>query len=564
MADMDVQIKFTAVSGQAIKAIDELNKSIDSIGADFVKAGIALKGFSAAIDSFEKSAKKLGRDLSVNVTAPIVALAGLSLKNVFDSAIMSKGSEEAQRFAGNVQALKKQFDELTLSIGQKLLPVANRVVYVFSKIMDEFSKLSSETQKMVVDFGLIAAAVGPVILAMSSFLGVFSKIIAAVGSFLQAAGAIVAAINPVIAAVVAASYVLTGLFNVFNGLRKSGVDTVDALLQAFSLVPAFLNKYLMAPIVRLVGISAELLSKFTGLFSESLASGIKSAADTINNTSMVLYGRLDEVKASLDSQLAKIGSSVADSFTFGFSSKFSDFSKSFEEGFREFDNKAITLITDFDKRVMETARQINNSIASNMSNAFLDFADGTKTAEQAFNDMAKSIIKNILQMILQMKLFNAIAGANGAGGLGGLFAPAATAPTSAIAGFASGGFVSGPGTGTSDSIMARLSNGEFVSDAATVKHFGSDFFHNLKSFAKRGAPSSRKSSMPAFAEGGLAGGNGGPKVVIQNSGSPKEVSSTSYDPSTAVTTVILEDIQKNGTISKALQGTFNVKRGGFA
>ena len=38
--------------------------------------------------------------------------------------------------------------------------------------------------------------------------------------------------------------------------------------------------------------------------------------------------------------------------------------------------------------------------------------------------------------------------------------------------FASGGFVSGPGTGTSDSIDAKLSNGESVNNAKTTKMFG--------------------------------------------------------------------------------------------
>ena len=44
---------------------------------------------------------------------------------------------------------------------------------------------------------------------------------------------------------------------------------------------------------------------------------------------------------------------------------------------------------------------------------------------------------------------------------------------------AAGGMVTGPGTGTSDSISARLSNGEFVVKSAAVKHYGPDFFNSL-------------------------------------------------------------------------------------
>jgi len=69
--------------------------------------------------------------------------------------------------------------------------------------------------------------------------------------------------------------------------------------------------------------------------------------------------------------------------------------------------------------------------------------------------------------------------------------------------FASGGRIRGPGTGTSDSIMARLSNGEYVIKAAAVRKYGAHMFDNLNGMR-----------VPKFADGGMvgsvsaAGGNG--------------------------------------------------------
>lgn len=45
--------------------------------------------------------------------------------------------------------------------------------------------------------------------------------------------------------------------------------------------------------------------------------------------------------------------------------------------------------------------------------------------------------------------------------------------------YASGGFVSGPGTGTSDSINARLSNGEYVIQSSAVGRYGVDFLNAI-------------------------------------------------------------------------------------
>ena len=44
---------------------------------------------------------------------------------------------------------------------------------------------------------------------------------------------------------------------------------------------------------------------------------------------------------------------------------------------------------------------------------------------------------------------------------------------------ADGGYMTGPGTKTSDSIPAWLSNGEFVVKAAAVDHYGADFMHRV-------------------------------------------------------------------------------------
>jgi hypothetical protein len=49
-----------------------------------------------------------------------------------------------------------------------------------------------------------------------------------------------------------------------------------------------------------------------------------------------------------------------------------------------------------------------------------------------------------------------------------------------------GGYVSGPGSGTSDSILARLSNGEFVINAASARRLGGAFLQRLNRYASGG------------------------------------------------------------------------------
>jgi TP901 family phage tail tape measure protein len=79
-------------------------------------------------------------------------------------------------------------------------------------------------------------------------------------------------------------------------------------------------------------------------------------------------------------------------------------------------------------------------------------------------------------------------------------------------GFALGGMVSGPGTALSDSILALLSDGEFVIRAAAVQHYGPDFFDalNMKAVPKVWAP--KFSTLDGFAGGGAVSSTGGEKL----------------------------------------------------
>ena len=91
-------------------------------------------------------------------------------------------------------------------------------------------------------------------------------------------------------------------------------------------------------------------------------------------------------------------------------------------------------------------------------------------------------------------------------------------------GLAAGGMVRGPGTGTSDSVLARLSAGEFVMKTAAVDHWGPRFMHalnNLKNpmgFAEGGLVGLGASLMPPsgarFAEGGLAATEAGTPIHL--------------------------------------------------
>ena len=77
-----------------------------------------------------------------------------------------------------------------------------------------------------------------------------------------------------------------------------------------------------------------------------------------------------------------------------------------------------------------------------------------------------------------------------------------------IGGFAGGGQISGPGTGTSDSIVARVSNGEWIVRKAAVDFYGSRHLAALNAMA-----------LPRFAVGGSVGPQRAAPTVVMVRGS---------------------------------------------
>lgn len=153
-----------------------------------------------------------------------------------------------------------------------------------------------------------------------------------------------------------------------------------------------------------------------------------------------------------------------------------------------------------------------------------------KSLSDAFRSLIKSVLSE-LNKLNAKRLAEALSGQVGDffyNITGNAQSAPVQGPRKSDGSFAEGGHVMGPGTETSDSIFARLSRGEFVVKAASVRRVGLGFLNAVN----RGfIPNIR---MPKFAVGGLVGAAGaqsyvssvgGPNVGVKviNVNDPNEV-----------------------------------------
>lgn len=168
----------------------------------------------------------------------------------------------------------------------------------------------------------------------------------------------------------------------------------------------------------------------------------------------------------------------------------------------------------------EAALALEGSFKDGLADLFKDLITGTKSASQAISELAKHVLSTFLDLIsrkLASKLFDSLFG-GGAGGTGGgglnLFGG-----ISSVLGlkFSEGGPVSGPGTATSDSIPARLSDGEYVVRAAAVRRVGVAFLDAVNHWGEgpRIARPASAHAVSTFAQGGLVRAPSGPATPVQ-------------------------------------------------
>lgn len=143
------------------------------------------------------------------------------------------------------------------------------------------------------------------------------------------------------------------------------------------------------------------------------------------------------------------------------------------------------------------------TVGKSMGSAMADFIMGAKTAKEALGDFVRGIIQNAVSILTEWLAVFAIYSAFPTWASGMTPADAANKTVFGVSKKkATGGLITGPGTGTSDSIPAMLSNGEYVINAAAVQRLGTAYLDTINS--------------PHYAEGGQVGtpamgaaGNGG-------------------------------------------------------
>lgn len=174
------------------------------------------------------------------------------------------------------------------------------------------------------------------------------------------------------------------------------------------------------------------------------------------------------------------------------------------------------------KTTSASSKIIKESLTNNLADAFTNMLTGVKDFKDAFKDMANAVLADIARIIAQKWATKIVSGL----------------------GFAGGGHVVGAGTGTSDSISAWLSNGEYVLNAAAVKRVGLDFLDSINygmARLKTGPVTRARFAAGGYVNAAQATASVSVPVVINGNATPSLVSNLRTEIENAVINVLARE-----------------------
>lgn len=447
----------------------------------------------------------------------------------------------------------------TLSLGRKgiedLGKEAERLGLIFSgdelRIGDEFNdSLSKLTQGISAAVTRLALAFGPGLTKLFDTLAkaieqlqpAINQVVQTVGpAFTSAITAITDALGPLGTLAVVAGI---GILSI-----GKAVTVVGTLLGPFgTLLGAVFNPF--ARLLPTIASGLSVVARSVGLVS--------TAIRLLGIAATVAFGPWGIAIAAIGFALGALAVYIAQNFTW---SEFTAAVSTAWNGLLDFIKRGLQAITDFATyiaglpesawqvlsdgaeaaftTISEAATGLWDSITEAFDAGVQFFADLWESIKQGATDAwdflktafengvsaATDFLQPLIDTINQLwdllkKVGEALTGAGSGGGGGDL-------PQ-----FKAGGMIRGPGTGTSDSILARVSNREFIMKRKATDYYGPGFMNalnNLKiplkairGFAAGGMVGDMSQALrrgiPAFAEGGMVHAGGGGRPVNLNIG----------------------------------------------
>ena len=517
------------------------------------------------------------------------------------------GKAVSESVFGQLSKLKNTFLNLAEVIGGRLVPIIQPFVEKITNLLQNLQKSNPEVLDFAVKLGAVLAVVGPVSIGIGLLVSNISLLVNPITIGITLLAGLTSGLDYLAKKFQFVSTIINGfntiLFSMLGALGKYIELTIEfgsTLVKVGSIVSDTFGLEKVSKFGEGVSKTLEDVSKAVGSASNDLFGTAKLSLDkalkgetadvvsvndffggtkkiiddatkagelTGQNFKKGLQDNIPKSASELDEKTRKFLLEADEDLARQRAEKYKSLPKALEGSFNipadavrdlSESNGILTPLAGKFSELKEKTIELSETgqiFSNSFSNAFSNIADGTKSLEDSFKGLGKTILNSLFNSAISSAFSNLFKN------LGGIFTATPKASTGGFVQLATGGHVIGPGTGTSDSILARLSNGEFVMSAKAVKAFGVNTLHKMNELGK-GFFSKSNYGFPSFATGGEVNGSSGVVVnVVNNSSQPvNATASTRFDGRQLIVDAFLEDARVNGPMSQSIQNIYGVRR----
>ncbi len=220
------------------------------------------------------------------------------------------------QYANQLRIFRARLEDLTVSLGKKLLPIATKVINKINDLVQWLSSMDEETKKVVTVMAGFAAAIGPVLLG----LGALAQILPSIG---LALAALTGPIGAVVAATTLAVGIIISDWDRFKFAMKStlleiidgSIKVVQVLDTLASAIPGFSSTTggaLLALQQHGEAVAASMVKDLAGKTKESVED-TGSAIQEMGNQALEAYNNMTKLANAPSPQINRTSDSGIDS-----------------------------------------------------------------------------------------------------------------------------------------------------------------------------------------------------------------------------------------------------------
>lgn len=237
----DLSAMFGGSTESAVKALTGALKGNNSMLDNY---GMAVTESLVKARAFELGLAKQGEELSSNAKQA----ATLSLIYEQTGAAQGQAAREADGASGSIRALGAEMKNLSIEMGEILLPIITPLINKVKEWAENFRELSPETKKIIVVVGLVVAAIGPLLLILGKIISLAPLVGSAITAMTGPIGITVLAIAAAVAAIVyywddiKAYFTTGGGSKTFDSISALATKLKDQVINLFTKISEVVTK----------------------------------------------------------------------------------------------------------------------------------------------------------------------------------------------------------------------------------------------------------------------------------------------------------------------------------